>query len=418
MTIEDTETPGRISRLTGSFRALGYGPFALLWSGQAISRLGDNVYRIALAWWVLEKTGSATAMGTVLIFSFTPMLIFLLLGGIAVDRFPRAQLMIVSDLLRGVIVTIVSILALLNMLSLWHIYVVSMVFGFASAFFQPAYQAIIPDLLPAPLLPSANALTSLSVSVITIIGPGIGAAIVHLSGTSLAFGINAASFLISAICIVPLRRRLPPIAAQSQAQSVVGDLREGLQTVLGIPWLWITIGLFALVNITHTGPYSVALPFLVKDVLKQDVDLLGMIYAASGIGALLVAVWLGRLEKLRRRGISAYGAVVICGFAVLSMGLPIGSIGVIIASFINGVGITAFGLIWTNMLQELVPRERLGRVVSIDLLGSFVLLPVGYGLTGLAADHIGTGLIFIIGGALTVGLMGLGLLHPSIRGLD
>src|SRR5215216_6072299 len=92
-------------------RSLRHRPFALLWSGQTISRLGDSLYRIALAWWVLEKTGSATAMGTVLICSFAPMLLFLLLGGVAVDRFPRVRVMLASDLLRGLVALTMALLA-------------------------------------------------------------------------------------------------------------------------------------------------------------------------------------------------------------------------------------------------------------------------------------------------------------------
>src|SRR2546423_7205713 len=105
------------------FKSLTIRSFALLWSGQQLSALGDSLYRVALAWWVLEKTGSATAMGTVLICSMTPMLIFLLLGGIAVDRFPRLRLMISSDLLRGIVVGAVAALAFAQLLEVWHIYV-------------------------------------------------------------------------------------------------------------------------------------------------------------------------------------------------------------------------------------------------------------------------------------------------------
>ena len=86
------------------FRSLTYRPFALLWAGQTISRIGDYLYQIALAWWVLEKTGSATAMGAVLICSLVPMLLFLLIGGVAVDRLPRVRVMLASDLARGAIV--------------------------------------------------------------------------------------------------------------------------------------------------------------------------------------------------------------------------------------------------------------------------------------------------------------------------
>jgi len=115
--------------------------FALLWTGQSISRLGDSLYRIALAWWVLEKTGSATAMGTVLIFSFTPMLVFLLIGGVVVDRLPRLRVMFVADLLNGAIVSVVAVLGFTGYLELWDVYVASVVFGLVEAFFFPAFTA-------------------------------------------------------------------------------------------------------------------------------------------------------------------------------------------------------------------------------------------------------------------------------------
>jgi MFS family permease len=92
-------------------RSLAHRPFALLWTGQTISRLGDSLYRIALARWVLEKTGSATAMGTVLIFFFTPMIVFLLVGGVVVDRFHRLRTMLACDLLSGDVVSTVALLA-------------------------------------------------------------------------------------------------------------------------------------------------------------------------------------------------------------------------------------------------------------------------------------------------------------------
>src|SRR5262245_49614494 len=128
--------------------SLRHRSFALLWSGQTISRLCDNLYRVAVAWWVLEKTGSATAMSTVLVFSFTPMLLFLLIGGVAVDRYPRLRVMIASDLLRGLVTLVVAALAFGHSLEIWHIYAASIVFGFVSSFFEPAYAATIPEIMP------------------------------------------------------------------------------------------------------------------------------------------------------------------------------------------------------------------------------------------------------------------------------
>jgi len=98
-------------------RSLKHRPFALLWAGQTVSRLGDSLHRIALAWWVLEKTGSAAAMGTVLVLTQIPLLIFLLIGGIVVDRFPRIRIMFLSDVLSGAVVTFIAVFSWMDILA-------------------------------------------------------------------------------------------------------------------------------------------------------------------------------------------------------------------------------------------------------------------------------------------------------------
>src|SRR5215469_18196489 len=107
------------------FRALAHRPFSLLWTGQTVSGVGDSVYQVALVWWVLVHTGSALAMGTVLLCERIPALVLLLLGGVMVDRFPRVWLMLLSDLSRGILVSIIALLAFTDTLAVWHIYVVT-----------------------------------------------------------------------------------------------------------------------------------------------------------------------------------------------------------------------------------------------------------------------------------------------------
>ena len=400
------------------FLSLKHRSFALLWSGQTISRLGDSLYRVALAWWVLEKTGSATAMGTVLICSMTPMLIFLLLGGVAVDRLPRLRLMIGSDLLRGIVAGAVAALAFAQLLEVWHIYIASVIFGLVDAFFEPAYVAAVPEIAPRNVLPSANSLTGLSRQVTGIVGPTLGAAIVALGGTPTAFALDAVSFLISAGCLLPIPA-LPIARTNAHAEpSMLRDLREGLDAVLASPWLWITIALAALGNVTAGGPLAVALPFLVKNTLHADVGALGLLGTMNSIGAVLGSLWLGRVAQIRRRGPIAYGGLLLGGIAVLVYGLPIGLFGVALMALTFGFSMAAFGLVWMNTLQEMVPRELMGRVSSIDFLGSFVLLPIGYALAGWATDLLGPPSVFVIGGASSIALALLGLAHPAIRNLD
>lgn len=400
------------------FRSLTHRPFALLWAGQTISRAGDMVYRVSLAWWVLEKTHSAAAMGTVLIFSTTPMLIFLLIGGVAVDRLPRVRVMLGADFISGAAVGLVAALAWANTLEIWHIYVASLVLGFVQAFFYPAYAATVPEVTPPELLPSANSLTSLSTQLMGLVGPAIGAFIVSQGGTSLAFTLDAVSFLLSAACLLLLRYTPARLTTPRPPRPMLAELRDGLHTVWQLPWVWITIAAFGFINVFLGGPRAAALPLLVDQNLGGDVNTLGWLQSLTAVGAVTGAVWLGRFTRLRRRGWLAYGSTILSGLFLAVLGLPLPFWVLAGAAFLGGVSIEVFGLIWVNSLQEQVPPEKMGRVVSIDALGSFVLLPIAYGLTGIAADAFGAPLTFIAGGLIGATIAALVLLHPAIHGLD
>jgi len=404
--------------MMSSFRALRQRPFALLWSGQTISSLGDRFYQVALAWWVLEKTGSALVMGTVLICSDVPMLVLLLLGGALVDRWPRLPLMMLSDLVRGLAVGLMAGLAFANLLQVWHIYVISLIFGTVDAFFQPAYRASVPEIVAIDHLPSANSLTSLSGEISGIIGPAMGAGMVALGGTPSAFALDALSFFVSVACLLPILRLSVAARVEGPGESILRDVRAGLGTVFGTPWLWVTIAVAGISNITYAGPMGVALPFLIKDHLHAQVGVLGFFYTCMSLGAVLTAFWLGRYTRIRKRGLKLYGVWMLIGIMVMLIGLPISIPGVLAAAFVIGGANTALGLIWVNTLQEQIPRELQGRVSSVDFLGSSVLAPVGYAVGGWATELLGPALIFIVGGILQTGLIGLGLLHPKVRALD
>lgn len=404
--------------MLASFRALSQRPFALLWSGQTISRLGDSFYQVALAWWVLEKTGSALVMGTVLICTDVPMLALVLLGGALVDRWPRLPVMLISDLVRGLAVGLMAALALVNLLRVWHIYIISLIFGMVDAFFQPAYRASVPEIVPVEHLPSANSLTSLSGEISGILGPALGAGMVALGGTPSAFALDALSFFVSVACLFSILRLSGAARTEEPGGSILRDVRAGLGTVFGTPWLWVTIAIAGISNLTYAGPMGVALPFLIKNQLHAQVGVLGLFYTCISLGALLAAFWLGRYTSIRKRGLKLYGAWMLIGIMVVLIGLPISIPGVLAAAFVIGGANTALGLIWVNTLQEQVPRELQGRVSSVDFLGSSLLAPVGYAVGGWATGMFGPGLVFIVGGILQTGLIGLGLLHPKVRGVD
>jgi MFS transporter, DHA3 family, tetracycline resistance protein len=400
------------------FRSLKQRSFAWLWIGQTLSRVGDFVYEIALAWWVLETTGSAETMGLVLIFSITPSLLFLLIGGVTVDRLPRVRLMLLSDVGRGIVALMVAALAFSGQLQIWHVYLASLFFGFVMAFFQPAYSAIVPQLLPQEDLASANALTSISANLGRVAGPALGAVLIGRLGSTVAFALNGVSFLISVVFLIPLAFARIPQPARTEESHIWGEMRQGFVTVLAWPWLWISIIVFSLVNVTLIGPYYVAMPFLVSDFMKADVNRLGLIYSIFPVGFVIGGAWLGRYQKLSRRGTLMYVTLALAAIMLGLYGFPMPLWILILAALVNGIALQFGALAWTHLLQEKIPNEQLGRVSSIDAMGSMSLMPVGMALAGWATGTFGPALVFIVGGALTA-LAGLGaMLHPAIRELD
>lgn len=406
----------RLTRLT-LFRALRHRPFAFVWGGQSVSRFGDSLYTIAVAWWVVEETESAAALGLVLACFSVPQLIFVLLGGIAGDRFSRLYIMLISDLVRAAAVGTVAVLAWRGDLAIWHLCVLSGIFGAVAATFFPAYVASVPDLLPAEDLTSANSLRFMSREAADIVGPGVGALMIAAGGTSLTFALNGVSFLVAAASVAVIAREPGLHKAIPGERSAVRELKEGFRTVSGTPWLWISIAVAGLTSLTFNGSVSI-LPILVKEGRGEGVGSLALLNGLLAIGALIAAVWVGRSHRTRRRGMVAYGGWIVAALMLAVVGLPLPLAVIGLAIFVQGLGEGILNLLWAHTVQEMVPSNRLSRVYSIDALGSFALQPLGFAGAGLAADRFGPEVIVVTGGLISAVIIGLALLHPGVRGID
>lgn len=392
-------------------------PFALLWVGRIVSRLGDGMYAVALAWWLVQQA-TGLARGQVLIASLVPTLLLLLVGGVAVDRLPRIAVLLGCDAIRGLAVAAAGVLAQTGHLDLAELVVVAIVSGMCAAFFYPASQAAVPDLVQPPERPAANSLNRISAELAGIGGPPLGALAIAAGGTGTAFLADAATFAVSGAAITlilgstAVRRPVPA------ASSVLTGLLDGLRTVTRTPWLFVTIAIAGVSNLTLAGPEAVSLPFLVSRTLHGTALLYALVTAASAAGSVAVAVVLGHWKRLRRRGVVAYASWLIAAAAVASMGLLTSAATVVTTAAIFGAGIAGLELVWVSTLQDLVPAGALGRVVSVDALGSYALLPVGYALAGWATDCLGPPDVLLAGGLISALIVGLGLLHPDVREVD
>lgn len=327
--------------------------------------------------------------------------------------------MLACDLGRGLLMAAVAALALRGRLTVELVYVASFAFGMADAFFQPAYTAAVPALVPPPLLASANALAGLSLQLGRIAGPPLGAAVLTAAGAAAAFGLDGLSFVASAAVLLRLAGTVAaPRAPAERPPAVAEALREGFAAVRGSPWLATSIVVQAFANALLAGAYTVALPFLIRGDLGGGVGMLGLFFATFAVGYVLGGAWATRSEKRRRRGVQAYLALALAGLGMLALALPLPLPLRLLAALVNGAGLEVFGVVWTTSLQETVPPERLGRVASIDAFGSFLLLPVGFAAAGWATGHLGAPMVCALGGGGTAALALLALLRPAVRGFE
>jgi MFS family permease len=413
---EALDRPGGTARV-GLLLPLREREFRKLWVAMCVSLLGDGAFLVAIAWQVYELSNTPTAMSVVGIAMTVPTILFLLLGGVASDRFERRRIMVAADLLRALSAIVLAGLALGGLLEVWHIAVLAAMYGIGAAFFAPAFDAVVPDIVPAERLAQANALDQLvRPLVLRMAGPALGGVLVASGGAGLVFALDSASFLFSAATLLLVRVAAKPAAAP--ARSVLRDLAEGWRFVRGRAWLWATFASAAVAYLCFMGPVEVLLPYLVKNDLDGSARDLGMVFAAGGVGSVACAVVMGQRDIPRR----AIGFIYVCWtlatLAVAGYGISSAVWQLMLAALAFNALETAGTIVWATMKQRHVPRTMLGRVSSIDWLISIGLLPLSFALTGPVAAAIGTRGTLVAAGVVGAVVTCAAFLVPRVRDVE
>jgi MFS family permease len=375
--------------------------FRLLWSGQAISFVGDAAFIVALGWRVTDLTGKASSLGYVLALQSVAMLTTLLIGGVLADRYPRRLLMISSDIARAVVVGIFFVIDATGHLSLPSILVLAACFGLADGFFQPAFSGILPLLVETEILPSANSWLAIARQGSAVVGPALAAGLYGTAGPSTVWAIETVSFLVSAGAVWLARPRTIP---DEPLQGMRRELAEGFNYVASVPWIWTGIATATVVLMIAMAPFNVLLPRIVRDHYERGVGSYGLLFSLMAVGMVAGSLVWARWHPRRRRvlicfssfGINDIGIVVVA----LSPWYWLATIAVIWRGFWIGLG----GSAWTTLVTELVPERLLSRVFSFDFFGSLGLTPVGYIVAAAAATTIAPTTILAIGGAVAFAL--------------
>ncbi len=390
--------------------------FRLLWTGMTLSLLGDGVLLVALAWQAYELSNRPAALSVVLVALTVPQIVLVLFGGVVSDRFERRRLMLAADVVRGVSLAVLAWLSISGVLELWHMVVFAAVYGSASAFFMPAFEALVPQLVPKAHLTEANALDQfVRPAMLWLLGPALGGVIIGTWGTGWAFALDAATFGVSAFCLL----RLTPIAPEKSqpltARAVLADLREGFAFVRSTPWLWVTFLAATLTYLLFLGPTEVLLPYLVKNELGGGARELGLILAAGGVAALVAAAVISQTGLPRRTMTFTYlawacGTLAVGGYGLAHTPWQAMSAAALISGF-EALGAVA----WTTTKQRLIPGDLLGRVSSFDWFISISLVPISYAVTAPVAAAIGTRPTLIGAGVLGAAITLAFLFLPGVR---
>jgi MFS family permease len=358
--------------------------FRLLFLGRVVSMLGNAIAPVALAFAVLELTGSTSDLGFVLAARSVPQVLFLLFGGVWADRLPRHRVMVGSSLVSGASQGTVALVLLTHHAALWQLLVLGAVNGASSAFFFPASSGVIPQTVEPPLLQQANALLRLAINATWIAGAALGGVLVAASSPGWAILVDAVTFSLGAVFIGLMRL---PGGLRMEGSTVLAELREGWSEFRSRTWLWAIVAQFSIVNAAETGALNVIGPVVAKRDLG-GAGAWGLVLALQSAGFVAAGFLMLRFRPQRMLLVATLG-VLLMGLPATALATPAPLPVVVGAAFVAGLGIETFGVLWDTTMQQEIPREKLSRVSSYDALGSFVFIPIGLASAGPVADAIG-----------------------------
>lgn len=359
--------------------------FRLLFLGRTVSFVGGSFGIIALAFAVLDLTGSKADLGYVLAARAVPTVAFLLVGGIWADRLPRHLVMVGSNLLSGASQAAVAALLFSGHARVWQLAALAAVNGTSIAFFFPASSGIVPQTVPERLLQPANALLRLGLNGSAILGGAVAGLVVYATSPATGIAIDAASFFAAAALLAAMRL---PRSLHMQSSNFVADLKLGWREFSGRAWLWAIVLQFGFVNAVLQGTEGVLGPAVSKQHFHGAAGW-GLIGAAQSVGLVAGGILMLRLRPRRLLLVATLGFLLSVPL-LFGLAIPLPLAAVLVLALAAGIGTETFGVLWDTTMQQEIPLDRLSRVSSYDALGSFALIPIGLAVAGPVAEAVGT----------------------------
>jgi MFS family permease len=400
-----------LKQAAGPQGPLTMAPFRWLVTGRFVAMLGSAIAPVALAFAVLDLTGSASDLGLVLAARSVPVVVFVLIGGVIADRFPRQWVLLTSNLMSAAAQAAIATMLLTGQATVGRLVALGAVNGAASALLWPALQGLTPQTVPAAVLQQANAVLRLSSNAAMIGGSAAGGILVAAIGPGWGLAIDATTYTLGALCLSRIR---VPRTDRSRAGNAFVELRDGWTEFQSRTWVWVVVVEFAFVNLAISGGFNTLGPVVADHSIGRSGW--GFVLASQTVGMVvggLVALRIRPPHPLRLGvAVTLLEAPLLFLLAYQPRVLLLIAVGLL-----AGVGLEIFSVFWDLSMQRHIPTDRLSRVASYDALGSFLFLPIGQVLAGPLAAIVGVN--HAIGLAATLVLVAVlaSLATPAVRTL-
>ena len=386
----------------GFVQVLRNGRFLRLWLGQVISAIGDYFYFLAMPILINKLTGSTAAIGLAMILGFAlPQLVFGIPAGVLVDRWDRRRVMIVTDLARALLV--LGGLFVQSAQTIWILYVVGFSMSIASRLFFPARAALIPALVSDEELLAANGLSQLTETASFLAGPALAGFMIAWFGAGVAFVVDSASFLVSAVAIWSIGAVAAPARAASErtVRALWSELMDGLRFLFGHPILRGTVLSLSVVHL-GIGAISVLWVPLLSRNYGVGPEGMGIVDSLQGVGMALGALTVGWLAARFSKTRIGVASLVIIGLMLGLTGIAPSFVYIMGFTFVLGLALAPVEAMLTTLMQQSTPDHARGRVSSA--FGTFGSLAgiVSMAVAGGAAELVGIPVVYLVCGALVV----------------
>ena len=396
----------------------GNGRYRKLFVARTISNLGNGIAPIAIAFGVLAlPEGSPTALSIVLAAQAIPLVIVLPLGGVIADRFGRARVIAISDLILSGVVAITAALFATGNATVPVLAVLMFITGILNALWWPAYSGLIPDVVEDEYLQPANAYVSMASNGGLIVGAALGGLLVATVGPGFAIAVDAVSFLVAGLLVFSFRHVSKPHVS---GESMLGDLVHGWRVFTSFRWVVVVVASFSIIVMALFGAEQVMGPVFAVEQYggeKEGAKAWAAVLAVQAFGLLVGAVVASRVRIRRPMLFGMLLTLALPAWLVaLAFAAPLWVIA--LGSFAWGVAIELFQVLWFTALQTNVPREALSRVGAYDAMGSLMFGPIGLAIAGPMIVLVGLKAGFLIFAAIALIAILLSLLSKSVRSLQ